>query len=195
MLFRSIRFLSQNQNAFNHSDISKIITAQYLQKKYGTHQMEKIELSDDFIIEIDIDENKEDFDWNKINYPNVEIKKKIFEVIYYSSIKNEIDKILLDIKNKNWDKRDDLVSGSRQLINVIDNLKESKYFERIQILDKTLIVDDLKNTLGNEGEYLKAMKSNSSQREKLQAVRDFKNQLYSDLITIDSTLNNITIKL
>lgn len=190
-----IRFLSQNQNAFNHSDISKIITAQYLQKKYGTHQMEKIELSDDFIIEIDIDENKEDFDWNKINYPNVEIKKKIFEVIYYSSIKNEIDKILLDIKNKNWDKRDDLVSGSRQLINVIDNLKESKYFERIQILDKTLIVDDLKNTLGNEGEYLKAMKSNSSQREKLQAVRDFKNQLYSDLITIDSTLNNITIKL
>jgi len=190
-----VKFISEDQDAFKHHEFSKGAFAQSLQRKYGTTHMEKLEVpNDDFFIEIDVDKAENGIDWSKIVFPNSTIKEQIDEIIYYTGIKNKIDEILNEIKWKDFDERFELYRISEPLISIVENIKESKYFNRIQFLNKIKIVNDLKYTiLQKEGRHLKYMKLKSSDISKRNAIRDFKKRIYLDLSEVNFILKNLII--
>lgn len=190
-----VKLISENQDAIKHTDFEKSVFNQRLQIKYGIPFMEKLEIpGNDFIIEIDIDKAQEGIDWSKIDFPNSNIKEQVEEILYYTNIKSSIDRILDETKWKEFDRRDELYSNSLSLISIIENLKESKYFKEIQNLNLNGIVRDLKYTiLQKEGPFLREMKLRSSDRDKREAIADFKESINSNLLEVNSALKDLIL--
>lgn len=189
-----IKLTSENQDANKHPDFGKGAFAQSLQIKYGILSMEKLEVpGNDLIIEIDIDKAQDGIDWSRIDFPNSTIKDQVEEIIYYTQIKSSIDRILNEIKRKGFDGRDELYSNSLPLISIIEDFKESEYFKELQNLNISGIVRDLKYTLEKEGTYLINMKENSSDRDKRDAIANFKNRIESALLVVNSALRHLTL--
>ena len=187
-----INLIFNNQDAKEHPDILIRALAQQLHMKYGISQMEKLEIPfSEFKININVEEGSNIIDWNSLNYPDLTIKEKIEEIIYYTDIKNSIERILLETSGMGFERRDDLLSISYQLIFKVEKLSESKYFRKIQELPIDKIVGELKHTFGEDGEFLRQMKLNSPNRRKLEAVSEFKSTIKIDLLELNSALEDL----
>jgi hypothetical protein len=191
-----VKFISEGQDAFQHPVFEKGGKVQKIQIEYGAHKMEQIETpDDDFIIEIDVDKDYENFNWNALNYPNDIIKEQVLEVIYYSYIKNRIEERYRKIKYMNYDERREMVREAEKIIPIVENMKQSKYIKSLEYIIGSMLARDLKYTIQQkEGDDLLGSGHKLSNRAKEQLVDDFKNQLESELCLFLDALNTMEIK-
>jgi len=183
----NVKFLYEGQDVKELPEEQRFeINPLWFEIQYNTDKINEIEFDgDDHTIGIDFQNLSNDFNWNSIEYPNQMVKEKVLEIVYYRSIQTRLEKILHDILICRFDKRRDdryeLESLADSALNILNNTKESEYFQMIN----AKINDGIRNinhTINAEVKHvIKYTKHNASEKQKIRDMNDAKRHLKSDL--------------
>jgi len=182
-----IRFFAKGINLENDPTSVKWGKVQSLQREYSTSKMQEIEvINGDFYFDFDIDQISGIIDWENLNYPDENIKGKIFEIIYYGEKSKNLEKILEDIEKCNGGY--ELEALGQKAINIIKDVVDSRFFPSLKLWQASTI-GNIEYT--NNKEIRRANRhSSSSNKRKNEALRDAKDKLAWDINEFKSRLDN-----
>jgi len=164
-----------------YTDEMKLAPMYYYKGHFNMKKMEEIEFEgENFNLDFDLNELKNTTNWEELKYPNEQVKGKVLEIVYYSEIKNVINKLLEKIHRCRFEDRYELGKLGQQAIEIINKTKPNLFLKN-QNLFAGDTVGNIKYTLDKEVEMLNETKFTASKKRKQEVLDDAKKHLTDDI--------------
>jgi len=190
-----INFLSKGENV-EHSNFHKYRGyIQRYQRQYHTSTLNKIEFDgEDYEINLDVEHLENGIDFSSYEYPTLELKGKVLELLYYKDSESNFKDIIKSIEASNYSDRYDIKRLGQKALTLMESTRDSDIFPELQF-DRERYIGDLKHTLNSEVDILvNYTKSSSSKKSQNESVQSAVKHLLSDIRFFMIPFDNLIIK-